>query len=184
MKKLLFLTSFCILLFTSCSNENEEILYDETSNSEAQMRVIPPPPPLESSDPNPNPPSFCFDFPNTNEDYDCGWTRGYYDYAYHYNYIANLHNYGNCYEMLVGNLSPSSTSDPVLFTVPISSGYIIPNLVKSEFKDFYNMLSSKQNNSDYDLGRFHGYIAFRNSEPLSTNPNCLPGNNFTPNVGD
>ncbi|WP_204346365.1 hypothetical protein [Psychroserpens algicola] len=174
MKKLLVIT-LGILTFSSCSNDSNDFM--PTNDPSASDMIMKGAPIGDGGsgefgeDPNDNSDPYCYDF-TSNEDYNCGWTAGYRDYVYHYNYVAqNILNYSACYTVFTG-ATGSSPSDPALYTVQVSSGYIIPNKVKREFRDYFNLLDSRKNDSDYDNGKYHGYIAFRGAEPLSNNPNC------------
>lgn len=181
MKKNIVLLVFGIFLMASCSKENEVI---DTSSQNQSVNEL-----QSKMSARYVGTSNCFNI-FSNQDYDCGWTDGYKTYVNHYNQVKDMLGYGDCFTVTVaiststeGNTNPDDLSwqaDPSFYTASVSTGYIIPNRVKTEFQQFYNSLYSNQNSSDYAKGKFNGYSAFRGKEPLSTAENCLSGNGYVP----
>lgn len=142
---------------TSCSKTSDEVNFTESNLNDTST--------LNSF--GAVTPRYCFNV-SSDQNYNCDWTDGYEDYVYHYNYVKDLLGYNDCYKMILGD---SNNPHPAN-TVAVSSGFIIPNRVKTEFQNYYNYLYSKRNDSAYDQAKFDGYSAYRGKEPLSTNPNC------------
>lgn len=97
----------------------------------------------------------------SNQQYDCGWKRGYDDYVFQYNHIVNRESYGKCFEIVSWN-GQSLTSDKV------SSGYFIPQKVWNEFAQYRSYITQQQSNNSFAQGKFDGWMSASGQEVLST----------------
>lgn len=142
-------TFFLIVIFISCSNEN---LQSE--------------PELKTTELNGLIPKECDGyniFPN--EQYDCGWKRGYTDWVYHYNYVAaDYDNYTECYKIEIVQNSDNTVR---LIWKSTNNSHNIIQTTKNLFQDYYDDLAANQQNSDFALGHFVGYAAGRGQQPYA-----------------
>ncbi|WP_108246060.1 hypothetical protein [Muricauda brasiliensis] len=109
-------------------------------------------------------------FPN--EQYDCGWKRGYTDWVYHYNYVAADYDYPQCYKIrVIENDAHNPKTVSILWTTTAQAHSLI-QLTQNTFQDYYDdlaALSANQPNNDYVQGQFAGYAAGKGQLPYAPN---------------
>lgn len=104
-----------------------------------------------------------------NEEYDCGFKRGYDDWVFHYNYVAESLGYGECSKIRLATGSGSVR----ITTSESRHSLTIIQAAKSTFSGYWNNLVANGNANDFKRGQLAAYMNARNQQPFSElNGNC------------
>lgn len=160
-----FLVAFGLMLF-SCSVNDDVVLAEEELNATSfRGPVINVPTPGECDG---------FDiFPN--EQFDCGWKRGYTDYVYHYNSIVSDDGLAACDRIRLGSrtvIDAFGRKKIEIIYRSVDNSPTIINRVKNLYRPYYDALAGRQFNSDFDRGQFAGYLAGLDQVPYAANGDC------------
>ncbi|WP_299901486.1 hypothetical protein [uncultured Aquimarina sp.] len=109
-------------------------------------------------------------FPN--QEYDCGFQRGYSDWVYHYNTTVRNYNYDPCEEIRI--VTPNGTVGIAAGKTNASSNII--QITQNNNQGYYNDLFDDLS-TEFLKGKAAGYSFGRGQEPLSLpgDPDCTNG---------
>jgi len=158
LSSLLFLTIF--LFLTSCSSEDNLETDSEIFNA------------ISLQGPKINTCTGFDLFVSTHgQQYDCGWKRGFEDWVYHYNSVANSEGFDACSELRIGveeetneNFGTERTTVKTITRNVDNSPMIISRTI-AQYQTYYNNLTANRNNSSFNMGQYAGYNAGKGQVP-------------------
>ena len=103
-------------------------------------------------------------FPN--QQYDCGWKRGYDDWVFHYNSVVADAGYPDCHKIRV--ITQSGGTVGIVWTDTSLAQQFIQQ-TQNLYQGYYNDLAANQTSSTFSQGQFAGYSAGRGQQPYAAN---------------
>jgi len=100
-----------------------------------------------------------------NQQYDCGWKRGYTDWVYHYNSVVDGYEYSECYKIRV--IQSDGTTISILWNTTHNSVMLIQQ-TQNQYQSYYNNLFNNTT-GDFNQGKIAGYLAGRGQQPYAAN---------------